>query len=278
MTITPQMIRELRERTGVGIGKCKEALSDSKGDIDLAIENLRKSGIASAVKKEGRTTNEGMIGSAENDQRIALVEVNAETDFVVKNDRFQKFLNDIAEEVVTTNPTSLEDFLKQNFSKESGLTIDEYRASIVQAIGENIQIRRLKTFEKNANHSLGVYSHLGGKIVTLVQIDGSNSAEEIAKDVAMHIAATQPEYIKPEDVPESVIESEKEITRSQMQGKPDNVIEKILEGKISKFYDENCLNRQLFIKDDTLKVADFVKKAGDNLAITHFVRWNIGQS
>lgn len=278
MTITPQLIRELRERTGVGIGKCKEALTEAKGDIEIAIENLRKSGMASAVKKEGRTTNEGMIASAENDQRVALVEVNAETDFVVKNDRFQQFLTDIAEEVATTNPASLEDFLKQTFSKESGLTIDEYRASIVQAIGENIQIRRVKTFEKNASHSLGVYSHLGGKIVTLVKIDGTNTAEDLAKDVAMHIAAAQPEYIKPEDVPESVLQSEKEITRSQMQGKPDNVIEKILEGKISKFLDENCLNRQLFIKDDSLKIAELVKKNGENLEITDFARWTVGQN
>lgn len=278
MTVTPQMIKEIRERTGVGIGKCKEALEEAKGNMDLAIDNLRKSGVAGAVKKEGRTANEGMIGFAENDQRVALVEVNAETDFVVKNDRFQTFLNDVAEEIASTNPSSLENFLQQKFSKEPSLTIDEYRATIVQAIGENIQIRRIVSFDKNANHSLGVYSHMGGKIVTLVKIDGSNGAQDLAKDIAMHIAAAHPEYINPEDIPESIIKNEKEIARSQMEGKPEYVIDKIIEGKMSKFFDESCLNRQLFIKDDSLKIGELVKKHGETLAISNFVRWSIGQS
>ena len=278
MTITPQLIKELRDRTGVGIGKCKEALQEANGDIDVAIENLRKSGMASAVKKEGRAANEGMIGIAESDNRIAMIEVNAETDFVVKNERFQKFLVEVAEELVETNPASLEDFLAQKFSKDQNLTIDEYRATIVQAIGENIQVRRLKVFEKNDKFSLGVYSHLGGKIVTLVKIDGTGSATDLAKDIAMHVAAAHPEYIKPEDVPSSIIDQEKEIAKSQMAGKPDHVIDKILEGKISKYFDDVCLNKQLFIKDDSLRIEDLVKKHGDNLAIGHFERWTVGQN
>jgi len=277
MTVTPQMIRELREKTGVGIGKCKEALEQANGDMEEAISILRKSGMASAVKKEGRAANEGMIGFAETDNSIALVEVNAETDFVVNNERFQEFLTDMAKEIAETNPVSLEDFLGQKFSKDSSMTIDEHRASIVQAIGENIQIRRLKIFSKNANHSVGVYSHLGGKIVTVVEIDGSNAAVDLAKDIAMHVAAASPEYVSPEDVPANVIEQEKDIARSQMQGKPDNVIDKILEGKISKFFDENCLNRQLFIKDDKLNISELVKKHGDNLKINNFTRWTVGQ-
>lgn len=277
MTITPQLIKELRDRTGVGIGKCKEALEEANGDLEIAIENLRKSGMASAVKKEGRAANEGMIAIAESGSRIALVEVNAETDFVVKNERFQQFLQEVAQEIVETNPVSLEDFLAQKFSKDQNMTIDEYRATIVQAIGENIQVRRLKVFEKSGDSSLGVYSHLGGKIVTMVKIDGSGDAENLAKEIAMHVAAAHPEYIRPEDVPSKVIDQEKEIARTQMAGKPDHVIEKILEGKISKYFDDVCLNKQFFIKDDSLKIEDLVKKHGDNLAISHFERWTVGQ-
>jgi elongation factor Ts len=277
MSITPQMIKELREKTGVGIGKCKEALEQAKGDMEEAISILRKAGIASAVKKEGRAANEGMIGFAETDNNVAIVEINAETDFVVKNDRFQQFLNDIAREIAETNPASLDKFLSQKFSKDASLTIDEYRASVVQAIGENIQIRRLKIFPKNSSCSVGVYSHLGGKIVTVVEIGGSDSAEDLAKDIAMHVAAATPEYVSPEDVPASVIENEREIARSQMTDKPANVVEKIVEGKISKYFDEVCLNRQHFIKNDKVKIGDLVGQHGKNLKISGFIRWSVGQ-
>ncbi len=234
--------------------------------------------MATAIKKEGRAANEGKIGIGESDSLIALVEVNAETDFVVNNERFQTFLKDVLEEVLATTPSSLEEFLAQKYSKDPNLTIDEYRATIVQAIGENIQIRRLATFKKGSNHSFGVYSHLGGKIATLVRIDGSGGAQELAKNIAMHVAAAHPEFINPEDVSKSVIEQEKEIARSQVAGKPENVIEKILEGKISKYFDEVCLNRQLYIKDDSQRIEDLVKKQGGNLSITHFERWTVGQN
>ena len=154
------MIKELRDRTGVGMGKCKEALEEAKGDMELAISNLRKAGMASAVKKEGRATNEGMIGTAENNQTIAIVEVNAETDFVVKNDRFKEFLNNIAEEVAKTSPASLEAFLQQKYSKDPSLTIDQYRATIVQTIGENIQIRRFLTLQQNTRAARLGYIHI----------------------------------------------------------------------------------------------------------------------
>ena len=197
MTVTPEMIKDLRNRTGVGIGKCKEALEAAKGDIELAISNLRKAGIASAVKKEGRSTNEGQIGVAEMDNTLAIIEVNAETDFVVKNERFQEFLKNIAEEVAQTIPDSLESFVNQNYSKDSSLTINQYRADFVQTIGENIQLRRLKTFPKSADKTLGVYSHMGGKIVTVVEVAGDNAAEALARDIAIHIAAAAPDYIAP---------------------------------------------------------------------------------
>jgi elongation factor Ts len=280
--ITASMIKELRERTGVGMGKCKEALEEAKGDLELAIENLRKQGMASAVKKEGRATKEGQIAIAENDSTAAIVEVNAETDFVVRNDRFQEFLKNIAEEALKTKPASLEAFLAQNYSKESSLTIDQYRATIVQTIGENIQIKRVMIVAKTPSSSIGIYSHLGGKIMTLVELNGAADQSPLAKDIAMHVAAADPQYLEPTDVPQSVIDQEKEIAKSQIKGKPDFVIEKILSGKIEDFYKQNCLIRQIYIKDDSLTIKELVEKKGQQigkpeLKIARFTRWNVGQ-
>jgi elongation factor Ts len=278
--ITPSLIKELRERTGVGMGKCKEALEEAKGDIELAIDNLRKAGIAGAVKKEGRSTNEGQIASAVGAKNIALVEINAETDFVVKNDRFQEFLKNIVEEIAATNPASLESFLNQKYSKDQSLTIDQYRATVIQAIGENIQIKRLMLIPKSADKSIGVYSHLGGKIVTVVEIQGSANEEQLAKDIAMHVAAAAPEYLSPEKVPQSVIENEREIAKVQIKGKPDNIVEKIVDGKIKAYFDANCLVCQKYIRDDAKTITEVVaeqsKKNGQPLQLVNFIRWNVG--
>lgn len=278
--ITPSLIKELRERTGVGMGKCKEALEEAKGDIELAIDNLRKAGIAGAVKKEGRSTNEGQIASAVGAKNIALVEINAETDFVVKNDRFQEFLKNIVEEIAATNPASLESFLNQKYSKDQSLTIDQYRATVIQAIGENIQIKRLMLIPKSADKSIGVYSHLGGKIVTVVEIQGSANEEQLAKDIAMHVAAAAPEYLSPEKVPQSVIENEREIAKVQIKGKPDNIVEKIVDGKIKAYFDANCLVCQKYIRDDAKTITEVVaeqsKKNGQQLQLVNFIRWNVG--
>lgn len=277
--VTAAMIKELRERTGVGMGKCKEALEEAKGDIELAIDNLRKAGIAGAVKKEGRSTNEGMIASATGANNVAVVEINAETDFVVKNDRFQEFLKNIVQEIAATNPASLEAFLNQKYSKEPNLTIDQYRATIVQSIGENIQIKRLMLVPKASDKSIGVYSHLGGKILTIVEISGSGNEEQLAKDIAMHVAAASPDYLSPEKVPASILENEKEIVKIQIKGKPANIVDKIVEGKINTFYDQVCLIRQKYIKDDTKTIADLLKensKNGKPLELVSFHRWNIG--
>lgn len=279
--ITTGMIKELRERTGIGMGKCKEALEESKGDMELAISNLRKAGMASAVKKEGRATNEGAIGTTETASTIAIVEVNAETDFVVKNDRFQEFLANIVKEVAETKPASLETFLQQKYSKDPALTIDQYRATVMQAIGENIQVRRLVVIPKTLQKSIGLYSHLGGKIVTLVEIAGSGKEDAIAKDIAMHVAAAAPDYLSPDKVPIDIVNSEKEIAKSQVKGKPENIVDKIVEGKVKAFYDTACLVCQKYIRDDSISISDLVnkraKEAGTPLEVTHFLRWSVGQ-
>ncbi len=280
-TITPAMIKELRERTGVGMGKCKEALEEAKGDMELAIANLRKAGMASAVKKEGRETKEGMIGIAESGSTVAIVEANAETDFVVKNERFKQFLDNIAEEAAKTSPASLDAFLQQKYSKDPSLTIDQYRATVVQTIGENIQIRRVLILKKSPDRSLGLYSHLGGKIVTAVEISGSGSEDALAKDIAMHTAAAAPEYLSPEKVPQDIINNEKDIARGQIQGKPANIVEKIVEGKVNAYFDTNCLVRQKYIRDDSITITDLVnkraKEVGKPLAVINFIRWSVGQ-
>ncbi|MCB1082303.1 MAG: elongation factor Ts [Chlamydiia bacterium] len=281
MTITPQMVMDLRKRTGVGMSKCKEALSEAKGDIEEAIHILRKKGIASAVKKGGRETNEGVVGFAETESVAYLVEVNAETDFVVQNDRFKEFLKNICDEVAATTPSSVEAFLQQKYSKNDALTVDEYRAEIVQTLGENIQVKRIQEFKKGSDCSIGIYSHMGGKIVCLVEIKGANDQQALAKEVAMHIAAESPDYLKPEDVPSDVLAKEEEIARSQIQNKPPEIQDKIVQGKLNAYYEQSCLVKQKFVKDPSKSVEQYVaeegKKAGKTLEVIAFARWQIGE-
>ncbi len=279
--VTPEMVKELRERTGVGMGKCKEALDQSQGDMEKAIDFLRKSGMASAVKKEGRETKEGTIATAESSDVIVLVEINAETDFVVQNDRFKQFAQAIALEIAETKPASLESFLEQKYRKDPTVTIDQYRALVVQSLGEHIKIRRLQLFPKSSQLSIGVYSHMAGKIVTLVEMEGGAGQEMLARDIAMHIAAESPDYLKPEEVPADVKAREEEIARGQVTGKPQQIMDKIIEGKIKAFYDQVCLICQKFVKENTISVADLLvregKRLGKPLAIRRFVRWKVGE-
>lgn len=280
--VTATLIKDLRERTGIGMGQCKEALVESNGDIDAAISLLRKKGLTSAVKKQGRETKEGKIAAGETAQAFALVEANAETDFVVKNDRFQTFLQDIALDAAQTQPASLEALTQQPYSKDPHLTIDQYRATMVQSLGENIQIRRIAILPKVANHSSAVYSHLGGKMLTFVELEGASGEEELARSIAMHIAAAAPEYLSTESVPASIIEQEKEIARAQIVGKPDFVVAKILEGKLNDFYANNCLLNQKSIRDDSVTIAQLVEKRakerGVPLKIKRFLRWVVGEN
>lgn len=279
--VTAAMIKELRERTGVGMSKCKEALDEAKGNMEEAIAILRKAGMASAVKKQGRETKEGMIAFKAAPSCVAIIEVNAETDFVVKNDRFQEFCKNIVDDAAQSMPKSLENFLQQKYSKDAHVTIDQYRSLIIQTIGENIQISRLVVLPKAKDHSIGVYSHLGGKILTCVELSGPGE-EDLAKEIAMHVAAASPEFLNPQAVPQDIIEKEREIARGQMQGKPAHIMDKIIDGKINAFYDASCLSRQKFIKDDTVTVEELIKKraqaSGKQLALVKFIRWVVGQA
>ena len=192
--ITSQMIKELRERTGVGMSKCKDALVRAEGSIDKAIEILRKEGMASAVKKEGREVKEGFIRAFETDGAISLVEINSETDFVAQNEKFKTFLSDLAEQIAISKISSREELLKSKFIRDEAVTVDEYRNLLVQKFGENIQIKKLEVIEKCENCSYGVYTHMLGKIVTVVEIEGSQESQGLAKEISMHVAAASPEY------------------------------------------------------------------------------------
>ncbi len=281
MSVTPQMIKKLREITGVGMGKCKTALEEADGDIDKAIEFLRKAGMASAVKKAGREANEGLIGIGESDNAVAFVEVNSETDFVSQNDKFKQFLKDLANEAAELKPASLEEFLKLKCKHDPSLTIDEYRSLIVQSLGENIQLKRVKLLLKDPSISIGVYSHMGGKIITAVEMEGGAGNEILARDIAMHIAAESPDYLRPEDIPSEIKEREKEIGRSQVKNKPEQIIEKIIEGKVKAFYDQVCLLNQKYVKDSSVTIAELLTKEGKaankSFAIKNFLRWQIGE-
>lgn len=279
MAITVALIKELRDRTGVGMTKCKAALEEANGDIELAIVNLRKSGMASAVKKEGRSTKEGLIAVSENDSSLALVEINAETDFVVQNDTFKEFAKNIVDEIVNTKPASLEAFLAQKYSKDDALTIDEYRATIVQCIGENIQIKRLMVVDKPANTSTGIYIHMGGKIASVVTLEGATDEQELARDIAMHSAAESPEFLSEDKVTDEVKRREEDIAREQVKNKPANIIDKIIVGKLNAFYDQVCLLRQKFVKNPDITIAELVankaKESGKDLKVVDFIRWAI---
>lgn len=277
--ITPDLIKELRQRTGVGMSKCKEALEQAGGDLQLAIENLRKSGIASAIKKEGRETKEGLISVLEQGDELSLFELSAETDFVVSNEHFQTLARNLVKQIATEYPADVQALLESKYQAEPNLTVEEKRALIVQSIGENIQPKRFETLKKSADSTFGVYSHMGGKIVTVVVLKGSDAEKELANDLAMHVCASSPEYLGPEQIPAELLDKEREIARSQVQNKPANIIESIVEGKLKSYYKEVCFLHQAYLKDNKQSVEQVVearaKQIGKPLKITHYLRWSV---
>ncbi len=279
--VTAEMVKELREKTGVGMSKCKEALDQAGGDLQKAVDILRKAGMASGVKKEGRETKEGLIFAVEGKDAVALVEMNSETDFVAQTDKFKKFLSSLALCAVETKPSSLQELMSKPSKEDGSMTNEQYRNVLVQALGENIQCKRMEVIKKVPNTSYGIYFHMGGKLVTIVAMEGSLGEEGIAKEIAMHVAADSPDYLCAEEISSEVKVREEEIARSQVKGKPENVVEKIVAGKMKAFFDEVCLLSQKFIKDNTVSVQQHVesygKKVGKPMVVTRFWRWKVGQ-
>lgn len=280
--VNPSLIKELRDRTGISVGKCKEALVEAQGDIEVALANLRRAGISAAAKKEERVAKEGVIAVVEKGDIIAIVEINAETDFVVRNDRFQEFVRHIAEEAVNTKPATLQDFLKQPYSKDRDMTIDAYRASLVQAIGENIQIRRLQIFTRRPNHSISAYSHLGGKVVAVVEISGSESEKELSRDLAMHVAALNPTVLTPQEISDDLIQKETELSRAQTEGKTEEESKLHLDRSLKALREQHSLLLQHFIKNDSLTISELLNQrshgSGRPLQVALFQRWKVGEN
>ncbi len=274
MAITTALIKELRERTGAGMLDCKKALEENGGDIEKAIDWLREKGIAKAAKKSGRVAAEGLVFAAVSPDRKkgAVLEFNSETDFVAKNDEFKSFGEKLVELSLTHDLTS-EDELKA-FEME-GKKVEDILTELIAKIGENMNIRRLKLVSTEG--FIETYIHLGGKIGVLLNVSGEATPEalEKAKGVAMHIAAMDPKYLDSSQVTADDLEREKEIARHQLEaeGKPANIIEKIQDGKMRKFYEENCLVNQKYVRDDSLTVEKFISPN----SIISFDRFKVGE-
>lgn len=272
MAITAAMVKELRERTGVGMMECKKALVETDGDMDAAIDLLRKSGLAGADKKSGRVAAEGVIAlaTAEDGKRAVMVEVNSETDFVARDENFRTFADGVARVVLDSQPGDLDALLAAPMN--GGESIEGARKALIVKLGENIQVRRFVTIE--ANGSIGAYSH-SGRIGVLTAVSGGSS--ELAKNIAMHVAAMNPLYVSPDDVPAAEVEKEREILVAQAResGKPDSIIEKMVEGRLRKFLNENTLLGQPFVKDTDVTVGKLLEKEG--AAIEGMKRLAVGE-
>lgn len=272
--ITAAMVKELRERTSAGMLDCKKALDETNGDMDAAIDYLRKKGIAKAAKKEGRIAAEGIIVSAVSaDKKTGVIlEFNSETDFAGKNEAFVKLANDIAKIALEGNFASVEELKNADLN---GKTVDENVKELVAKIGENMNVRRFKKLTAKEGF-VTTYIHLGGKIGVIIDIKGDVANEIFAKDVAMHIAALSPKFMKRDEVTTETLDKEKEIAREQLakEGKPADKIEMILNGKMRKFYEENCLLEQPFVKDGEKTITAYIKGKID---IVSYDRFGLGE-
>ena len=273
--ITASQVKELREKTGAGMMDCKKVLTETNGDEEKAIELLRERGIAKAAKKADRIASEGLVAAyVSEDKKVgAVVEVNAETDFVAKNEEFKQFVADVVKQVAEKNPADLEDLLAQTSIAEPDKTVQEVLTNKIATIGENMSIRRFERFE--ANGLIESYIHGDGKIGVLVELEGGDS--NLAKDICMQIAAARPEYLDRASVPAERVEKEMEVLKAQAmnEGKPAEIAEKMVQGRLGKFYAEICLVEQDFVKDPDTKVGKLVESKGAK--ILRFARFEKGE-
>ena len=273
--ITASQVKDLREKTGAGMMDCKKVLTETDGDMEKAIELLRERGIAKAAKKSDRITAEGIVAAyvSEDGKVGAVVEVNSETDFVAKNEEFKTFVEDVAEQIAKENPADVEELLEQTSIKDSNKTVKEVLTDKIAKIGENMTIRRFERFESNG--LVEKYIHGDGKIGVLVDIE--NGDAELAKDICMQIAAAKPEFLDREAVPQERLDKEMEILKAQAmnEGKPEAIAEKIVQGRVGKFYSEICLVEQEFVKNPDLKVKELL--SSKNAKINRFARFEKGE-
>jgi len=275
MAITAALVKELRERTGAGMMECKKALVETDGDIEAAIENMRKSGQAKAAKKAGRIAAEGIIVLSFSDaaDRAAMVEVNCETDFVGKDDNFTSFADAVAERVLDGGASDVEALMQQPLHEGEETTVNQAREALVSKLGENMNVRRFARFQAGAG-KLVSYRH-GVRIGVILELEGGD--EELGKDLAMHIAATNPVCLSAEQMPRELLDKEREIVAAQAResGKPDNIVEKMVEGRMAKFLAENTLLGQAFVKDPDTSVEKLLKSRGAR--VVQFQRFEVGE-
>ncbi len=273
--VTASLVKELREKTGAGMMDCKKVLTETDGDMEKAAELLRERGIAKAAKKSSRVAAEGLVVAYVSDDKKtgAVVEVNAETDFVAKNEEFKTFANDVAEQIVKENPTTVEELLSQKSIKDTSKTVSEVLTDKIATIGENMSIRRFVRFTSNG--LVEKYIHGEGKIGVLISMEGGN--EEVAKDICMQIAAARPEYLDRNAVPQERVAKEMEILKAQAmnEGKPAEIAEKMVQGRLGKFYGEICLVDQPFVKDPNIKVSELL--SSKNAKVIEFARIERGE-
>lgn len=275
MAITAKMVKELREKTGAGMMDCKKALEETKGNIEDAIDHLRKTGSAQAAKKAGRIAAEGSTNITVDNNTAVLLEVNCETDFVTKNDQFKQLLVDLGKHLVKQKPVNVEEALQQKLHGD-GDTIETHLNSIINTIGEKISLRRFTIVNKTDQDAFGAYLHMEGSIGALSLLEGSTD-EELARDISMHVAAINPSYVSRDDVPEEEVNREREILKTQAlsEGKPENIVEKMVEGRLGKFFEEICLLDQSYVKDPDVKVKKHVASKG--ASVKSFVRYQVGE-
>jgi elongation factor Ts len=272
MAITASLVKELRERTGAGMMECKKALTETDGDIEAAIENMRKSGQAKAAKKAGRTAADGVIVIAQDGDKAVMVEVNCETDFVAKDDNFKSFADAVADRVLNSDTADVEALMALPLHEGEDTTIEEARQALVSKIGENMSVRRF--VRATAQGAISSYSH-GVRIGVLIDVSGGD--EGLGRDLAMHIAASNPVCVSEEQVPADLLAKEREITEAQAResGKPDNIIEKMIEGRMRKYLGEITLVGQPFVKDPDTNVGKLLQQQG---ATVHaFTRFEVGE-
>jgi elongation factor Ts len=273
--ITAQQVMDLRKKTGAGMMECKKVLTEANGDEAKAIELLQERGILKAAKKADRVAAEGLVLSyVSEDKKVAsLVEVNSETDFVASNDEFKSFVQDVAKQIALNNPKDVDDLLQEKSIVEPDKTVKDVLTGKIAKIGENLTIRRFARFETEG--TCASYIHAGGKIGVIV--DMTNADDTLAKDICMQIAAARPEFVSEADVPEDRLAKEKEILKAQVinEGRPENIAEKIVAGRLGKFYSEICLVDQEFVKDPNKKVKDLL--ASEKATVNRFARFEKGE-
>lgn len=265
-------IKDLRERTGAGMLDCKKALEESNGNMDAAIDWLREKGISKMAKKESRIAAEGLSEIVISGNNAVIVEVNSETDFVAKNQEFVNFINLVSNRILESDAETFEDVMA--LDTDNG-TIMDVLTALVAKIGEKISFRRFERITKSDNEVFGKYLHMGGKIAVLTLLEGSDS--EVAKDVAMHVAAMNPNYVSRDEITADVIEREKAIIKEQAinEGKPADIAEKMVSGRINKFYKEVCLLEQQFVKNSDITVSDYLNQ--NNSVIKRVIRYGVGE-